>query len=49
MGGNASAGTILESTSEEKDKGVILSDSLKPSSQCAAAAGKENQVLGLVS
>ena len=32
MGGNAPAGNILESTSEEKDIGVIISDSLKPSS-----------------
>ena len=31
MGGNAPAGTILESTSEEKDIGVLISDSLKPS------------------
>ena len=49
MGGNVPAGTFIESTSEEKDIGVILSDFLKLSSQCAAAAGKGNQVLGQMS
>ena len=37
MGGNAPAGTILESTSEEKDIGVIISDSLKPSTVCSSS------------
>ena len=31
---------ILQSTDEEKDLGVLMSASLKPSSQCAAAASK---------
>ena len=49
MGGFAPGGTVLESTKEEKDVGVIISDTLKPSSQCAAAARKANQVLGQMS
>ena len=49
MGGFAPGGTVLESSKEEKDIGVIISDSLKPSSQCAAAARKANQVLGQMS
>ena len=46
IGGFAPEGAVLESTKEEKDIGVIISDFLKPSSQCAAAARKTNQVLG---
>ena len=49
MGGFAPGGTVLESSKEEKDIGVIISDSLKPSSQCAVAARKANQVLGQMS
>ena len=36
----------LEATEEEKDVGVIISKTLKPSLQCARAAKKANQVLG---
>ena len=46
IGGYAPAGTILESVENEKDLGVIIHQSLKPSSQCAKAASKANQVLG---
>ena len=46
MGGHAPAGTVLERSVEEKDLGVIVHESLKPSSQCAKAAKKANQVLG---
>ena len=46
MGGYAPAGVILKSSEEEKDVGVIIHNSLKPSKQCAKAATKANQVLG---
>ena len=46
MGGYAPAGTVLEDVSSEKDLGVIVSDSLKPSSQCTAATKKANSILG---
>ena len=46
MGGFAPAGIVLETVSEEKDLGVIVHDSLKPSHQCAKAAKKANSVLG---
>jgi hypothetical protein len=46
MGGYAPAGSVLESVVEEKDVGVIIHNSLKPSAQCAKAAKKANQVLG---
>ena len=46
MGGYAPAGTILESVVEEKDVGVMVHNTLKPSVQCAKAAKKANQVLG---
>ena len=36
----------LETTEEEKDVGIIISKTLKPSLQCAKAAKKANQVLG---
>ena len=49
MGGFAPAGTVLEEVSEEKDIGVIVSDSLKPSLQCAKAAKKANAILGQMS
>ena len=38
----------LEVVSEEKDLGVIFTDSLKPSSQCSKAAKTANQILGMV-
>ena len=46
MGGYAPAGTVLESAEYEKDVGVIVHASLKPSAQVAKAAAKANQVLG---
>ena len=46
MGGYAPAGSVLESVVEEKDVGVMVHNSLKPSVQCAKAAKKANQVLG---
>lgn len=46
MGGYAPAGTILEAVVEEKDIRIIISNTLKPSSQCAAAVKKAGQVLG---
>ena len=46
MGGYAPAGTVLISDVEEKDVGVLVHQSLKPSKQCAKAAGKAKQVLG---
>ena len=49
MGGYAPAGTVLQAVSEEKDIGVIVSDSLKPSSQCAKAVKKANSILGQMS
>ena len=39
-------GDQLQAASEEKDVGVIISKTLKPSLQCAKAAMKANQVLG---
>ena len=49
MGGYAPGGTILENVKEEKDIGVIVSDTLKPSAQCAKAAKKGNSILGQIS
>ena len=46
MGGYAPAGAVLESVVEEKDVGVMVHNTLKPSAQCAKAAKKANQVLG---
>ena len=46
MGGHAPAGTVLETTDAEKDLGVIVHSSLKPTAQCAAAAKTANSVLG---
>ena len=46
MGGYAPAGTVLAKVEFEKDLGVIIHKSLKPSSQCAKAAAKANAVLG---
>ena len=39
----------LEASEEEKDVGVLISKTLKPSLQCARAAKKANQVLGMMS
>ena len=49
MGGYAPAGTVLVEVSEEKDIGVIVSNTLKPSAQCAKAAKKANSILGQMS
>ena len=40
---------VLESVEQEKDVGVIISENLKPSLQCAKAAQKANAVLGQLS
>ena len=42
-------GTELESTKAEKDIGVMIQDSLKPSLHCSKAAAKANAVLGQIS
>ena len=39
----------LETSEEEKDVGVVISKTLKPSLQCARAAKKANQILGMMS
>jgi ribonucleases P/MRP protein subunit RPP40 len=41
-------GSKLEVTREEKDLGVIISDSLKPSAQCAKAAKTAQTMLGQI-
>lgn len=42
-------GRELEVTRVEKDVGVMVEDTLKPSLQCAAAAAKANRILGQMS
>ena len=49
MGGYAPAGTILEAVDKEKDIGVIIHKSLKPTSQCTKAAATANSILGQMS
>ena len=49
MGGYAPGGALLESVEKEKDIGVLIHESLKPSYQCAKAAAKANAVLGQMS
>ena len=39
-------GAALESSTQEKDLGVLIDDSLKPRAQCSKAASKANTVLG---
>ena len=46
MDGYAPGGTVLENVDVEKDLGVLVHTSLKPSVQCAAAVKKANSVLG---
>ena len=41
-------GVALSETEEERDLGVIVSGTFKPSVQCEMAAKKANQVLGLI-
>ena len=49
MGGYAPGGIVVEEVHEEKDLGVMISDTLKPGAQCAKAAKKANSVLGQMS
>ena len=42
-------GSVLESTAAEKDIGVMIQDTLKPSLHCAKTAAKANGVLGQLS
>ena len=42
-------GSLLESTAAEKDIGVMIQESLKPSLHCAKTAAKANGVLGQLS
>ena len=44
MGGHAPGGQILEVTKCERDIGVLISNDLKPSLQCASAAQKANKL-----
>ena len=46
MNGFAPGGTVLQPTEEEKDVGVRISNTLKSSAQCQAAAKKANQLVG---
>ena len=41
-------GQVLSSSKAEKDLGVIITDSLKSSSNCRAAYSKANRVLGMI-
>ena len=41
-------GQLLESVAEEKDLGIIMNSTAKPSVQCAMAVKKANQMLGLI-
>ena len=49
MHGFAPGGTVLESVDEEKDVGVKISNTLKPSSQCQSEAMNANQLVGQMS
>ena len=49
MGGYAPGGTVLKDVNEEKDIGVIVSNTLKPTAQCAKAVKKANSILGQMS
>ena len=38
----------LENIDEEKDLGVVIHKTLKPETQCQAAAGRANRILGML-
>jgi hypothetical protein len=42
------AGVVLEKTSQEKDLGVMVMDTLKPAAQCAKVAKTAQVVLGQI-
>ena len=48
LGGYAPGGVVLENVAIEKDIGVMIHESLKPSQQCFKAAAKGNQILGQI-
>ena len=48
LGGYAPGGVVLENVDVEKDIGVMIHESLKPSQQCYKAAAKGNQILGQI-
>ena len=39
---------VLDSVDQERDLGVVVSNSLKPSKQCSLAASKANRMLGMI-
>ena len=41
-------GSVLQSVSEEKDLGVIVSDDFKWEKQCCEAVKKANRILGMI-
>jgi ribonucleases P/MRP protein subunit RPP40 len=41
-------GTVLKSVDEERDLGVVIDNKLKLKKQCAKAANRANQVLGMI-
>ena len=45
---NKMGNTVLGTTIKEKDLGVTISAIMKASDQCAIAASKGNQILGLI-
>ena len=44
----AMGGTVLNTTEKEKDLGLTISVDMNVSEQCAIAAAKINQILGLI-
>jgi ABC-type transporter MlaC component len=47
--GNKIGGQVLDAVESEKDVGVMVHQSLKPSLQCTTAAEKANLILGQLS
>ena len=41
-------GTVINTTVKEKDLGLTISADIKISEQCAVAAAKGNQILGVI-